>query len=396
MIDGIARGTRTVAAVCLAGALAVSAAIRAETASESTAGILAAILVAGAALLLLALTRTRTTATIYVVTGGAAVTGATAVVAGFPPVYAPAAEYAVDLLWVAAVMVGGIGLHRGSGLAWTAAGLAAGALGSLLGALLAGSAVRVGIVPLAAAALVAVIYVLTGSANGRRIRLAQPRIHRAARDERLAEVRSGVEMRAAALLHDTVLGSLAAIANGPVGPITEPVAHAVERDLDAIIGQDWTERVEARTPNDIVAALATVVDDTRALGLVVQVTGDTEALERLAPAAADSLALAVRQLLVNVHQHSGASSAEVVIVSYVDSVSVMVIDGGIGFVPAEVPGDRLGIRSSVVARAEALGGGVRIWSTPGRGTSVLITLPAPAESPDPQQWVGASRGEGSR
>ena len=54
----------------------------------------------------------------------------------------------------------------------------------------------------------------------------------------------------------------------------------------------------------------------------------------------------------------------------------MVIDHGVGFDPNAVPSARLGLRNSVVGRIEALGGGVRVWSQPGSGASVLIVMPA--------------------
>ena len=53
----------------------------------------------------------------------------------------------------------------------------------------------------------------------------------------------------------------------------------------------------------------------------------------------------------------------------------MVIDHGVGFDPDGVAGDRLGLRTSVVSRITAHHGSVRIWSTPGSGTSVLISVP---------------------
>jgi signal transduction histidine kinase len=45
-----------------------------------------------------------------------------------------------------------------------------------------------------------------------------------------------------------------------------------------------------------------------------------------------------------------------------------------------VPADRLGLKSSVFGRVEAEGGTVKIWTSPGHGTSVLFTLPLLAES----------------
>jgi hypothetical protein len=42
---------------------------------------------------------------------------------------------------------------------------------------------------------------------------------------------------------------------------------------------------------------------------------------------------------------------------------------------AAVPADRLGVRGSIIERMEAVGGSAQIWSTPGGGTSVVLTVP---------------------
>jgi signal transduction histidine kinase len=54
----------------------------------------------------------------------------------------------------------------------------------------------------------------------------------------------------------------------------------------------------------------------------------------------------------------------------------MVIDTGKGFSEEETGSDRLGLRQSVRRRIEAVGGTVQVWSTPGKGTSVMIRVPA--------------------
>ena len=54
----------------------------------------------------------------------------------------------------------------------------------------------------------------------------------------------------------------------------------------------------------------------------------------------------------------------------------MVVDNGRGFEPQTVADDRLGLRSSVTDRIRAHGGSVRVWSTPGHGTSVLLSVPS--------------------
>jgi signal transduction histidine kinase len=110
-----------------------------------------------------------------------------------------------------------------------------------------------------------------------------------------------------------------------------------------------------------------------------------------------ALGLAVAQCLVNVERHSGTSRAEVVVYGDGDDVSVMVIDDGVGFDPRATGADRLGIKNSVQARMERVGGSVQIWSSPGSGTSVVIRVAvdgAPG-SPTASSTEGGEHGPGS-
>jgi len=45
--------------------------------------------------------------------------------------------------------------------------------------------------------------------------------------------------------------------------------------------------------------------------------------------------------------------------------------------------DRLGLRRSVRDRIESIGGTVQVWSTPGRGTSIVLSVPLLQEDPFP-------------
>ena len=122
--------------------------------------------------------------------------------------------------------------------------------------------------------------------------------------------------------------------------------------------------------------LFSVIEDSRRLGLEIEVSGDLAAVGRLCRERAIALGLAVKQCLVNVQKHAGTNRADVVVYGSDTHVSVMVIDNGKGFSEAETGEDRLGIRQSVRKRIESVEGDVQLWSTIGRGTSVMITVPA--------------------
>jgi signal transduction histidine kinase len=195
-------------------------------------------------------------------------------------------------------------------------------------------------------------------------------------------MRNRLEHRAAALLHDTVLSQLAAIAAAPAGPLPAGTRRSIEGDLQLLVGEDWLVEPELATGSGEDAHLPALfersIDDSRRDGLAVDLAGELALLDTLTPEVARELALALRQCLVNVVRHAGTDHAEVVVFGGDGELTVMVIDGGRGFREESVPRDRLGLRASVRGRIERVGGSVQIWSTLGEGTSVLLRVPRPA------------------
>ena len=58
-----------------------------------------------------------------------------------------------------------------------------------------------------------------------------------------------------------------------------------------------------------------------------------------------------------------------------ETVAVFIRDRGVGFDPAAVAADRRGISESIEARMTRAGGFATIFSEPGQGTEVELTLP---------------------
>lgn len=113
----------------------------------------------------------------------------------------------------------------------------------------------------------------------------------------------------------------------------------------------------------------------RDAGITVRVGGSPDALELLGPRRRDALEAAVGQCLVNVIRHAGVDEAEVAVGPGDGEVTVVVVDSGAGFDVDEVPDDRIGLRTSIKGRIEQEGGSVRIWSRPGVGTTVVLSVP---------------------
>lgn len=286
--------------------------------------------------------------------------------------------FVLSLLKLALVFVGA-GTAATAQIAWIAAGLAVGEGAVLLAAVQTGCewAFDIGVTGCAvctAGLLIIVSLTRSRSAN------AQPTFTQATRDEQISAVRYRIEAKAAAIMHDTVLNHLAAISVAKPGPLDPVLRAEVTRDLEVLLGEEWL--LDAELPDDTAgstwrsSSLFTTIEEARQLGLDVDVSGDVSAVTRLDARHAQAVALAAKQCLVNVIRHAGVTTAEVVIYGSESEVSVMVVDAGKGFSVAETGADRLGLRQSVRHRIESVGGGVQVWSSPGRGTSVMIRVPA--------------------
>ncbi|WP_210480374.1 sensor histidine kinase [Naasia sp. SYSU D00948] len=373
---GLARASHVIAGVCLLAAFAAT--LSQQVAAPSRVIWPAALVLLPILALLVAVDRNRSLLRVcaYLVVGAALSYLYASILLVQVPIITTSGSWVFTLLKVSLVMVGAVGARTAGAVVPPAAGwvLAEASIG--LAALGTGKPVVLDVTAGLAVALVVIAAV--GMAMTRpRARSVQPALHRAARDEHLAALRSAAEARAAALLHDTVLSDLAAIAASE-GPLRPALADQLRRDLEMIIGQDWSESV----PHGAVgsgewagSSIARSVEEGRALGLDVTVSGDPASVSTLSAAADETVGLAVRQLLVNVHRHAGVDSAEVVVYPGAGMVSVMVIDAGRGFDERETGRDRFGLRTSVRSRVESIGGRVQVWSAPGRGTSVLLQVP---------------------
>ena len=108
---------------------------------------------------------------------------------------------------------------------------------------------------------------------------------------------------------------------------------------------------------------------------------DCDAEDLSLPAyASEALYAASAQAIVNSIQHAGAPGDPVARSVRMNSnllggCVIEIADSGVGFDPAAVPSERLGLRISIRERVATAGGVVQVQSGPGRGTSILIEWP---------------------
>jgi len=289
---------------------------------------------------------------------------------------------------IALILVGGAGIGAIKAIGWSTAGYLLGEGATLLAALQTGAAVVFDGTALAVYGVVVALFTVIGISR-QRVYVAQPSLQRAARDEHLSDIRHRIEIRAAAMLHDTILNHLAAVAASPDGALRHDLRARIDRDLQVLVGEEWL--LESGAADDtvdpagwIATRLFRSIEEARELGLEVVLSGDRGAILRLDPQRQLAAGLAVKQCLVNVLKHAGTDRAEVVVYGSESEVSVMIIDGGKGFSERETSVDRLGLRQSVRRRIETVDGTVQVWSTPGTGTSILMRLPALDAVADPE------------
>jgi hypothetical protein len=276
---------------------------------------------------------------------------------------------------VAATLAGAIA-DRWSGAVGTLIGFAAGQAALVLAY---GGAVPAGLVLDPAAAAVATIIALFISMISivrRRARASGSRLDDSGRHDLAARERQSLLLSSRALVHDTVLGELAALGMTRPGPLTLSMATSIRASLVAAA----SAAEPPAEPGQPTVALADLLTRFRIAGLHITVTGDPSALDRLSADRRASLVLAMEQCLVNVLQHSGVNHAELSVAVSQGRLIATVVDEGNGFDEGAVPADRFGLRESIRGRIADLGGGVRVLSGAGTGTSVIVSVPLDGES----------------
>lgn len=190
--------------------------------------------------------------------------------------------------------------------------------------------------------------------------------------ERRARIRSEARSDFAAHIHDSVLQTLAIIqrrADQPREVVT--LARRQERELRAWLYGDIESRSNDgnTTIGETLEAMTDEVEADHRVRIDLVRVGDLAMDDRLA-----SLAMAVREAVVNAAKHAGVDDISVYLEVEDRKVNVFVRDRGSGFDPETVALDRRGISDSIRARMERAGGSARITSAPNQGTEVELSI----------------------
>lgn len=281
----------------------------------------------------------------------------------------------------ALVLVGALRGSARSGVLWTAAGFLLAELSLVVAFALAGRSPEIGVTPLLGAIVVLVAYGAL-ELGGARARWRVPDLDRLQRELELGDRERELERRAARVAHDTVLADLAIIAARP-GPLDPGARARLERDLAlAIAGTVAIDPDALSTPerSPIADDLLELVREYQWSGVTVDVSGCDTLVVAVDEAVRAAVLGATRAALDNVVRHAATDRAELVVGERDGTLSVLIVDDGVGFSSTRVDADRLGVRSSIDARVREVGGSARVWSGD-EGTTVMLSVPVGGEAP---------------
>lgn len=289
--------------------------------------------------------------------------------------------YLINRVGVVLLLIGPISSRLVDGVLWCTAGYVLGLAATVSAQLALGLEIQPGWGPLVSLAIYLAIIVTFVF-----IRRSQRRF---VPDFSAVEVETArmngqreLEERAVAIIHDTILSDLSALASGK-GALDDRARARFARDIATVSAATVDATLAPRggdVDDSLRDGLLGVINDFQWRGLSVEVSGGEAMATPLPDAVRDAVIGALQSCLENVVQHSGSSSAEVFFDTSETQLSIMVVDQGRGFDPSAIRPDRLGIRRSVVARIESCGGIVRLWSAAGEGTSVVMTVPLGADN----------------
>jgi len=219
--------------------------------------------------------------------------------------------------------------------------------------------------------------------------LAVKLMHPILNSETLAEAFVAVDRQIARDLHDTLAQDLAFLrlklehlsgsGNSRDIQVMRQDLQALRRSADQAYEQVRGKliRLYPDSSGDLVAALGLVTESTGRQS-TFDVHYRTEGQPRSLPEQiSHNIVAIVQEALVNAGKHSQANSVDVRLIWARDGLFVKVDDNGIGFNPAQVPGNgHMGL-NLMAERARAIQGQLEVESLPGTGTEVTLRVTFP-------------------
>lgn len=289
------------------------------------------------------------------------------------PQFDDAGPYLLNRIPTALCLVGAVTGRAINGVWWSIIAFVVAQSSLFVGLMIAGSSVQPGMGPAIVFGISLVSYLTLALAQRQAERQLQS-LTSATAELVDADRRRVLEQRAAAVVHDTVLADLSALARSP-GVLSDRTRTVLTENLAAMSAMTVADEAPRTTSASALRrALLELAHEYQWSGVRVDVSG-TELLDvEVSASTRHAVVGAVRAALDNVVKHAGTDRAELVAGIRDGVLSVLVVDDGRGFAVDEVAHDRLGIRMSIEQRIAQAGGRVRIWSGP-EGTTVMVAVP---------------------
>ncbi len=188
--------------------------------------------------------------------------------------------------------------------------------------------------------------------------------------ERSERIRSEERAEVAAHLHDSVLQTLALMQKKSDDPRqVSTLARKQERELrDWLSGKTGDERDTSLA--SALEAAAAEVEERHGLPIDAVTVGDRQLDER-----GVALVAASREAMTNAVKYAGdAGTVRLYAEITPNETQVFIRDRGPGFDLDSVPGDRRGVRDSILGRMKLNGGAARVHSADGEGTEIELTM----------------------
>ena len=213
--------------------------------------------------------------------------------------------------------------------------------------------------------------------TGRLLDATTDATHAAAAGAASQRARAVERERFDALIHDGVIATLLAASRPVHRQNIRALAATTLRELDDLhtIGNP-DQDIDL---DEILAQLRSATVDVDPSALFVVTGTETAQTLRLPLSTVRSISAALSEALRNSHLHAGSRAARTVTVALQsESISIAVVDDGVGFDHTAIPPHRLGIAVSILGRMRHVtGGSAQVDSEPGRGTTVHIEWTAP-------------------
>jgi len=312
------------------------------------------------------------TAVLFIAAGAVFTVAVPVLVLAADPQFDELGPYLLNRVAAAMCLVGAVSGRALNGVVWTVVAFVVAHVSLLLGLMLSDSGSATGLGHVIAFTISLAAYGTLALAQRQAERQLMP-MSSAADEIRNADRRRVFEQRAAGIVHDTLLADLAALARAP-GPVTPRMRSVLTQHLAEVAGASVADQLSPPSAGSALGdALRELAHEYQWSGVRVDVSGADALLSDVPSETRLAVVGATRAALDNVVKHARTDRAELVIGIHDRSLTVLVVDDGVGFATTEVGADRLGLRFSVEQRIAQVGGDVRIWSGPD-GTTVMLTV----------------------